>query len=137
MDFGVNVNGKRVVISTDGGRVRIRRKKRGNRTPKGRNRYHTDWREPKLLIIYVVDDSGRLLKEFSPVIDGTMNGPDAIFGLIEYYLRALSIQQADRVLFVADGAKWIWERVPTLWRQLSLPPTRCHELVDFYHVVEH
>ncbi len=137
MDFGANVNGKRVVISTDGGRVRIRRKKRGNRTPKGRNRYHTDWREPKLLIIYVVDDSGHLLKEFSPVIDGTMNGPDAIFGLIEYYLRALSIQQADRVLFVADGAKWIWERVPTLWRKLGLPPKRCHELVDFYHAVEH
>jgi len=137
IDFGTDVSGRRVVISTDGGRIRIRKNKRGKRTKKGRNRYHTRWREPKLLIIYVVDESGRLLKEFAPVIDGTMNGPDAIFGLIRYYLLALGIQKADRVLFVADGARWIWDRVPKLWRTLGLLPERCHELVDFYHVVEH
>ena len=137
IDFGADVSGRRVVISTDGGRIRIRKNKRGKRTQKGRNRYHTRWREPKLLIIYVVDDSGRLLKEFAPLIDGTMDGPDAIFGLIRYYLLELGIQQADRILFVADGARWIWDRVPTLWRSLGLPPKRCHELVDFYHVVEH
>lgn len=137
IDFGADVSGRRVVISTDGGRIRIRKNKRGKRTQKGRNRYHTRWREPKLLIIYVVDDSGRLLKEFTPLIDGTMEGPDAIFGLIRYYLLSLGIQQADRVLFVADGARWIWDRVPPLWRSLGLPSNRCHELVDFYHVIEH
>lgn len=46
--------GRRVVVSTDGGRVRIRTNKRGKRTKKGRRRYRTDWREPKLLAIYVV-----------------------------------------------------------------------------------
>ena len=45
--------GKRVVISTDGGRLRVRKNKRGQKTKKGRSRYHTDWREPKLLVIYV------------------------------------------------------------------------------------
>ena len=44
------VTGKRVVVSLDGGRVRVRRKKRGPKTKKGRNRFHTDWKEPKLLI---------------------------------------------------------------------------------------
>ena len=48
------VTGKRVVVSLDGGRVRVRRKKRGPKTKKGRNRFHTDWKEPKLLILYVV-----------------------------------------------------------------------------------
>ena len=43
------VTGKRVVVSLDGGRVRVRRKKRGPKTKKGRNRFHTDWKEPKLL----------------------------------------------------------------------------------------
>ena len=42
------VTGKRVVVSLDGGRVRVRRKKRGPKTKKGRNRFHTDWKEPKL-----------------------------------------------------------------------------------------
>ena len=45
------VTGKRVVVSLDGGRVRVRRKKRGPKTKKGRNRFHTDWKEPKLLIL--------------------------------------------------------------------------------------
>ena len=53
------VTGKRVVVSLDGGRVRVRRKKRGPKTKKGRNRFHTDWKEPKLLILYVVGDDGR------------------------------------------------------------------------------
>jgi hypothetical protein len=51
LNWGETVAGRRVVVSTDGGRIRIRTTKRGPRTAKGRNRYRTDWREPKLLII--------------------------------------------------------------------------------------
>src|SRR3954451_25255709 len=56
LDWGEAVAGRRVVVSTDGGRIRIRTTKRGPKTAKGRNRYRTDWREPKLLIIYAVDE---------------------------------------------------------------------------------
>ena len=129
--------GKRVVLSTDGGRLRVRRNKRGQKTKKGRSRYHTDWREPKLLVIYVVDEKGRLAQEFAPVMDGTLQGPDEVFRLIEFYLRPLNIDQAQEVLFIADGAKWIWPRVTQLWERLGLVGVRCRELVDFYHVVEH
>jgi hypothetical protein len=129
--------GKRVVISTDGGRLRVRKNKRGKKTKKGRSRYHTDWREPKLLVIYVVDQKGRIDQEFAPVIDGTLNGPDEVFRLLEYYLRELEIDRATEVLFIADGAKWIWKRVAKLWERLELTDVRCRELVDFYHVVEH
>lgn len=130
--------GKRVVISTDGGRLRVRSNKRGKRTKKGRLRYRTDWREPKLLVIYVVDERGRLAQEFAPVMDGTLQGPDEVFRLIEFYLRELNVHEAKEVLFVADGATWIWNRVTELWRRLGLTGTvRCRELVDFYHVVEH
>ena len=52
LNWGETVAGRRVVVSTDGGRIRIRTTKRGPKTAKGRNRYRTDWREPKLLIIY-------------------------------------------------------------------------------------
>jgi hypothetical protein len=130
--------GKRVVISTDGGRLRVRKDKRGKKTKKGRSRYHTDWREPKLLVIYVVDEKGRIAQEFAPVIDGTLQGPDEVFRLLEFYLRQLDIQHAKEVLFIADGAKWIWERVTQLWQRLGVAKVvRCRELVDFYHVVEH
>ena len=130
--------GKRVVISTDGGRLRVRKDKRGKKTKKGRSRYHTDWREPKLLVIYVVDEKGRIAQEFAPVIDGTLQGPDEVFRLLEFYLRQLDISRAKEVLFIADGAKWIWERVTQLWQRLGVAGVvRCRELVDFYHVVEH
>ena len=137
LNWGETVAGRRVVVSTDGGRIRIRTTKRGPKTAKGRNRYRTDWREPKLLIIYVVDEKGQMDREFLAVIDGTLGGPDAIFKLLEFYLRELKITTADKILFVADGARWIWNRVGALLRRLGVKPDQVNELVDFYHAVEH
>lgn len=132
-----DLQGRRVVISTDGGRTRLREKKRGPKTAKGRTRYHGAWREPKLLIIYVVDAHGKQEKSFSPFIDGGFNGPDGLFLLLKGYLESLCIQKADKVLFVADGAHWIWNRVPGLIETLGLNPENVYELLDFYHAVEH
>ena len=129
--------GRRVVVSTDGGRIRIRKKKRGPKTKKGRNRYTTKWREPKLLIVYSVDANGEKDATFLPVIEGTMKGPDAVFGLIKFYLRQLSITKAEKILFVADGAHWIWNRVPELVKALGIAATQFYTLVDFFHAVEH
>src|SRR2546422_6385737 len=53
--FEDTVAGRRVVISSDGGRMRLREIKRGPKTTKGRRRYTGAWREPKVLIVYVVD----------------------------------------------------------------------------------
>jgi hypothetical protein len=137
LNWGESVAGRRVVLSTDGGRIRIRTTKRGPKTAKGRNRYRTDWREPKLLIIYVVDEKGEMDREFLAVIDGTLGGPDAIFKLMECYLSELKITTADKILFVADGARWIWNRVGASLRRLGVEPDQVNELVDFYHAVEH
>ena len=136
-EFAETVEGRRVVISTDGGRIRIRKNKRGPKTKKGRNRYSTDWREPKLLIVYVVNEEGRMERKFCPFIDGTMKGPDAIFGLLRFYLSKLKLSKADQILFVADGARWIWNRVPQLLEALGVHLKHAYELVDFYHAVEH
>jgi hypothetical protein len=136
LDWGETVAGRRVILSTDGGRIRIRTTKRGPKTAKGRNRYRTDWREPKLLIIYVVDEKGQMDRDFLAVLDGTLGGPDAIFKLMEFYLRELAIATADKILFVADGARWIWNRVGALLRRLGIKPEQMDELVDFYHAVE-
>ena len=132
-----SVSGRRVVISTDGGRIRIRKNKRGPKTEKGRNRYHTEWKEPKLLIIYTVNEDGTIDKSFSPFINGTMKGPDTVFGLIAYYLEQLDICKADKILFVADGARWIWNRVSEMMVALGVELSKFYELVDFYHAVEH
>ena len=132
-----SVQGRRVVVSTDGGRLRIRKKKRGPKTRKGYSRYKTDWREPKLFIIYIANDEGRQERCFCPFLDGTLEGPDAVFGMIAYYPDKLKVSAADQVLFVADGARWIGDRVKPLLAALGLKASQHFELIDFYHAVEH
>ena len=64
------VTGKRVVVSLDGGRVRV-----GARSVAPSEEVqpiHTDWK-PKLLILYVVATTGDRLS--APIIDGTLRGP--------------------------------------------------------------
>src|SRR3989440_1119960 len=134
--FEDSVSGRRVVISSDGGRLRLRETKRGPKTTKGRQRYTGAWREPKVLIIYVVDAEGKREASFAPVIDATLKGPDAVFALLRTYVQRLAITQADQVLFLADGAPWIWKRVPRLVRALGLTAEQVHELLDFYHAVQ-
>ena len=89
---GDNLQGRRVVVSADGGRTRLRENKPGRRTEKNRKRYKGAWREPKLFIIYVVDAKGKLEKSFAPLIDGVLEDPDAVFRLLRSYLKSLQIQ---------------------------------------------
>src|SRR5215472_10884740 len=134
--FKDTVAGRRVVISSDGGRIRLREIKRGPKTTKGRRRYTGAWREPKVLIVYVVDAEGKREASFAPVIDATLQGPDAVFALLRTYLQRLAITQADQVLFIADGAPWIWKRVPLLVHALGLTAAPVQELLDFYHAAQ-
>ena len=60
-----------------------------------------------------------------------------MFALLRSYLRRLKITQADQVLFIADGAPWIWKRVPLLVQALGLSTEQVHEVLDFYHAAEH
>jgi hypothetical protein len=135
--FEDTVAGRRVVISSDGGRLRLRETKRGPQTKKGRRRYTGAWREPKVLIVSVVDAEGKQESRFAPFIDATLQGPDAVFALLRTYLQRLEIPLADHVLFIADGAPWIWKRVPLLVQALGLGTAQGHELLDFYHAVHH
>src|SRR5262247_1322963 len=134
--FEDSVAGRRVVISSDGGRLRLREPKRGPKTKKGRRRYTGAWREPKVLMVYVVDAEGQRESRFAPFIDATLKGPDAVFALLRTYLQRLEITPADQVLFIADGAPGLWKRVPLLVHALGLTAAQVHELLDFYHAAQ-
>ncbi len=45
----------------------------------------------------------------------------------------------DQILFVADGAHWIWDSVQLARKMLDMGGVRCKilELIDFYHAVQH
>lgn len=130
------LRGKTVLVSTDGGRCRERRAKRGRRLANGHHRYSTPWREPKEIVIYVLDDDGRPDRQWLPIYDGTMGDCDDIFFMLWAYLGALGVHEAKQVIFVADGAKWIWHRTFWLWAAVGLAPDKVVEVVDWYHAVE-
>lgn len=131
-----NITNRRIVVSLDGGRVRLREPKKG-RTKKGRKKFAANWREPRLFIIYAVDDHGHMADDFAPIIDGTLASCDRLFEMLQAYLISLKIVDATRILFVADGAAWIWRRIPKLIRTLQLQPGQVQQLIDFWHAVEY
>jgi hypothetical protein len=134
---GETLAGRRVVLSLDGGRRRIRNNQRGRKTAKRRHRYTTDWREPKLMVISVVNEQGHADRRVCPWLDGTWQGPEALFAFIRYYLSRLGVGQADTLVVIADGARWIWKRVAELVAYFGLRAEQLYEVVDCYPVVEH
>jgi hypothetical protein len=130
------VLGRRIVVAIDGGRVRLRERRRG-RTKKGRKKFSPRWREPRLFVIYAVDENGRQADDFPPIIDGSLGSCDELFALLQAHLRGLGLGDAACVLFVADGATWIWRRVPKLIKTLGLKDEQVQQLIDFWHAVEY
>jgi hypothetical protein len=135
---GESMAGKVVVIGIDGGRLRLRQKKRGRKASgMKRQGYTTPWREPKLFTIYVLDEQGCVEKSCHPLHDATLGNADEMFFLLAEYLRNLEIHEAIRIIFVGDGASWIWNRVQLLVDELSLDSEQVFQVVDYFHAVAH
>ena len=132
------LSGQRVVVATDGGRLRERLvDPRGRRrAATGHHRYDAPWREPKLLTIYVISSLGRVVRSFKPVYDGTLEDADAVFEMILGYLLALGGHLAKELIFVGDGARWIWDRVPQLIEKLGLNASVVTQVVDWCHAAQ-
>jgi len=127
---------RRVVAAVDGGRIHIRRRVAGRPKKGGRKKFVTEWREPKVLTLYVLDDEGRRDRSIPAVIDGTLGDADAVFQLLTYHLRRLGGDACESLVFVADGAKWIWNRTERLRQDLGLRGDQFTEIVDSFHVIE-
>ena len=139
---GSEFAGRRVAVQIDGGRIRIRenketRKKRQRRKGQ-RDKFHTPWREPKVLTIFEIDSHGRMMKKHrQPLIDGTLLGPDHLAELVAYHLHRLGVVQAELVVFASDGARWIWDRLDWIERRAGLDPSRTVHVLDFCHAAHH
>lgn len=132
--------GKRVVISTDGGRIRLRKNKPGRPRKSGYHGFDAEWREPKIFCIYVIDDEGRRIRSIRSIIDGVVTdgdddtvGADVLFDQLEGYLRALNIDRAQEVIFTGDGAPWIWNRARPMLERLGVTAENIVEVVDWWH----
>ncbi|MDJ0746400.1 MAG: ISLre2 family transposase [Xenococcaceae cyanobacterium MO_167.B27] len=139
LETGSSLKDKRVIISVDGGRTRVRNYDQKKINPKTkRKKYTGEWIEPKLLTIYTVDATGKKIKNGEvPVInDGTYGNYKKLLSILEMYLVSLGINEAQQILLIADGADWIWQHIPPLLNRLGCGDKTSY-LVDFYHATEH
>jgi hypothetical protein len=133
---------RRVAVQIDGGRVRLRenkkRKKNSKRKSGSRQKFDTPWREPKALIIFEFNEQGKMVKkERQPLIDGTLLGPDHLAELVAFHLHRLGVAQAELVVFISDGARWIWDRLEWIERRAGLDRTKTVHVLDFCHAAHH
>jgi len=134
LDGTEKLEGITVVVGIDGGRLRIRKTKPG-RHKKGQKRqgFYTDWREPKLFTIYFLDSEGEVIRELAPLHDATMGDHEAAFALLEQYLTALPLEQAEKLVFCGDGATWIWSDVISLCKRMNLDMSKVYQVLDYTH----
>jgi hypothetical protein len=133
--------GKRFGAMLDGGRTKLRkitrRQKGKGKSKTQKRRFRTDWREPKLLIVFEMDEQGRMKKGTKPIIDGTFQGPDEIMEVLAMRLHQVGASQAQLVAFRADGAPWIWERLEWVIKRLGLSDKQVSLGLDWCHAVHH
>jgi hypothetical protein len=133
--------GKRFAAMIDGGRTKLRkatRKQKGRgKTKQQKRRYQTDWREPKVIIVFEMDEHGCLKKGTKPILDGSFQGPDEIMEVLALRLHQLGAKQAQVIAFRGDGAPWIWDRLDWVRRRLGLSAKQVSLGLDWCHAVHH
>ena len=154
---GKEFEGKRISVQIDGGRTKIRGDLRpaaaeaektdeeglpienvpGRSKKRPRQTFDAEWREPKLVTIFVHDEHGRMEKQSRAIVDGTFLGPDAMAELVAMHLHRLGAARAASITFAADGAPWIWDRLPTIVRLAKLDGVPIHEVLDCCHAAHH
>ena len=133
--------GKRFGAMIDGGRTKLRKSTRQQKG-KGKSktqkrRYQTEWREPKLLIVFEMDEQGRMKNGTKPIIDGSFQGPDEIMEVLAMRLHQIGAAQAEMVAFRSDGAPWIWDRLEWVIKRLGLSAKQVSLGLDWCHAVHH
>ena len=129
--------GKRVRVSLDGGRVRRRRTHRGRKTAKGRQGFSTPWREPRGLVIDLLDTQGQPDRLCLPLYDALIGDAEATWALVLGSLRLLGAAHAEVVECLAEGAEWMWDRPERLTRLAAMPAATLVEVLDFSHASQY
>jgi hypothetical protein len=133
--------GKRFAAMIDGGRTKVRtcvRRQQGQgKTKTRKRRFRTAWREVKQIIVFEMDQQGRMKPGTRPIVDGTFAGPDEILEVLAMRLHQVGAAQAEVVAFRSDGAPWIWERLEWVIRRVGLTETQVSLGLDWCHAVHH
>jgi hypothetical protein len=135
---GNELRNRNVVVEEDGGRIRQRenietKSKKAGKHPK----FRAEWREPKLFIIYCVDENGKKEKSSRVFMDATFQGADHAAELLAAKLYELGADQAKSVTFIADGANCLWNRFDWIVEAAQINRNKVEFVLDFFHASHH
>jgi len=134
---GETLKGKRVAVLLDGGRSRMRCYT-GDYNEKGQAEFDTPWCEPRLIVIQVLDEKGNVDREHSlPLYWVDIQKADEHFENLKELLISLKINEAQEVQFLADGAKFIWQRIRQTFIDCGVSPRKLTRTLDYYHATQH
>lgn len=155
---GDELHGKFVAVEIDGGRTKIRYSLRavspqlepvnedgmvvanvpGRSKQRAKKTFDSEWREPKLVTIFMHDENGRMVKKSLATIDGTFLGPDAIAELVAMHLHRLGAAKAASITFACDGAPWIWDRIDRMVSMAKIDNSvPIYQVLDNCHAAHH
>lgn len=95
------------------------------------------WREVRLGVCYATaaagpDETGQPPAVSHRLVRGWLADCDTFCERFYAQAQEAGLLSADEVISLADGAAWIWERLP----HFALPGSRAREILDFYHAAE-
>ena len=83
------------------------------------------------------DENGKKLnKEPLPYCDATLKGRDKFKLLLKVYLHKTGVLSANKIVFIGDGAPWIWNIIDEIREEMILN-IEIVKVLDFYHATEH
>lgn len=87
------------------------------------------WKESKLCRIFRAENNVQINKDRNLITESRyishLGGAEEFFQKVDYYAMALK-----KKVFIADGARWIWNYVETFYPESI-------QILDFYHTKEH
>jgi hypothetical protein len=132
------VAGQRIRVSVDGGRARTRvTYRKAKKKKNGRRPFSLEWREPRVITVDVLDDEGEMDRRWRPIYEASLGDADQVFTQLCGLLRLIGANQAAQVVFVSDGAEWIWKRAAQLFERAEVDSSKVILILDFYHATEH
>jgi hypothetical protein len=128
--------GKQIVVVIDGGQTRICQAKKGKKKMgQQRQGYHTDQKESKLFTLYPIDETSRKLnKQLLPYNNGTKTERDPFKQLFKRHLYKTGIVAASQIIFICDGAPWIWNTIEKIINKLNIKTNHLRIPMQYFYL---
>lgn len=125
-------NPKRLGISIDGvmlGRVDEQHRKRKSKQGKvrGKSPLKHFFHEVKTLVVFEFDEAGKALRK---TYHATQDRIEDFREMVSLEAQQRGAQTAESLVFVGDGAAWVWKTAQTLF-------PKAIQVLDWYHAMEH